>query len=323
MLAWLEDGTAVKADDVLALVVRTDPPLGREPARILVTVWIDSVPGAVVLRGCSNPVEAITAEQQIREAIGKAERKLAQVAPGVSIHPDKLRIIQVRPEANHRIPWSVFLEFDGGPGSFVVLRCLDMASATEMARRIASTINEEEKSFYSLGDWIYVKRDEFEYITCRTAPDGRRSLHVKLSHKDGLTPLGEFPDDAAMQEWLEALRQTINEEKDGDDRIVLFSSGWGFLPNHIRLMQLRLASRRVPGQGDAPVWSIVVLHEKFEQPVTLAVCDTAGQAADTLRQYGEQLRALSGEEETSEDEDERGEDEDDDGAGDGDGDEDE
>jgi hypothetical protein len=313
MLAWLEDGTAVKADDVLALVVRIDPPLGREPARILVTVWIDSVPGAVVLCGCSNPDQAIAAELQIREAIGKAERKLFPVAPGVSIHPDKLRIIQVRPDPVHHIPWSVFLEFDGGPGNFVVLRCLDAISAAEMARHIASAINEEEKTFYALGEWIYIKRDEFEYITCRTAPDGRRSLHVKLSHKDGLTLLSEFPDDAAMQEWLEALRQTINEEKDGDDRIVLFNSGWGFLPNHIRLMQPRLASRRVPGQGDVPVWSVVVLHEKFEQPVTLAVCDTDEQVTGILQRYREQLRAIS---ESGKDEDESDEDGGD-GGGDG------
>lgn len=301
MPVWLEDNTCIRADDALVLLVRAEaPPNGVGAGRLLIMLWLTDLPNAIPIATCHTPTAAIQKVEEIRTALEDG-KKLATIAPGVAVLGEKVKGFGIKHEANHALPWGVQIEVEGA-GIFLVVRCNSQEVAEAEIVRMVEAINSEDKIIYTLGNNCYIRRDTLEYISVRAAPGGKKMLQAKIESRDALLPIMEFEGDSELAAHMAQLSKTLNEGKEGDDLFGLLPCGWGFLPSHIRLMNVRRIESREQGQ----LWHVILMHEKIEQPAVLFTHADENVARDTLADYATRLKKLS-EENAEENEENDGE----------------
>lgn len=303
MPVWLEDNTCIRADDALALLVRVEaPPNGVGAGRLLVMLWLADLPNAIPIATCASPTAAIQKVEEIRTALEDG-KKLATIAPGVAVLGEKVKGFGIKLETNHALPWGVQVEVEGA-GIFLVVRCNSQAVAEAEIVRMVEQINSEDKIIYTLGNNCYIRRDTLEYISVRAAAGGKKMLQAKIESRDALLPIMEFEGETELAAHMEQLSKTLNEGKEGDDLFGLLPCGWGFLPSHVRLINVRSIESREHGQ----LWHIILMHEKIDQPAVLFTHADENVARATLADYAKRIKKLS--EEPEEDSDKKDEDED-------------
>jgi hypothetical protein len=114
-------------------------------------------------------------------------------------------------------------------------------------------------------------------------------LQAKIESRDALLPIMEFEGDTELAAHMTQLSNTFNEGKEGDDLFALLPCGWGFLPSHVRLINVRRIESREQGQ----LWHIIMMHEKIDQPSVLFTHADENVARATLADYATHIKKLS------------------------------